>query len=94
MEFAGLNYLHSGSNQSIIHRDVKSSNILLSSNMEIAKVADFGLSKLIYGEDDITHVTTTVKGTAGYLDPECVLNHMYYNVQFIVMCDIDYKSIL
>ncbi|KAH9536299.1 hypothetical protein CY35_17G100100 [Sphagnum magellanicum] len=62
----GLEYLHSGNNQSIIHRDVKSSNILLSSNMEIAKIADFGLSRLIYGEDDITHVTTNVKGTAGY----------------------------
>ncbi len=77
LEFAGLKYLHSGSNQSIIHRDVKSSNILLSSNMEIAKVADFGLSKLIYGKDDITHVTTNVKGTAGYFDPECVFNHIH-----------------
>jgi serine/threonine protein kinase len=91
LEFAGLEYLHSGSNQSIIHRDVKSNNILLSSNMEIAKVADFGLSRLIYGKDDITHVTTNVKGTAGYLDPECVFNHIHYMVQFIVMCDIDYK---
>ncbi|CAK9863549.1 unnamed protein product [Sphagnum jensenii] len=62
----GLEYLHSGSNHSIIHRDVKSRNILLSNNMEIAKVGDFGLSRLIYGEDDITHVTTNVKGTAGY----------------------------
>ncbi len=77
LELAGLEYLHSRNNQSIIHRDVKSSNILLSSNMEIAKIADFGLSKLIYGEDDISHVTTNVKGTAGYLDPECVFNHIY-----------------
>jgi serine/threonine protein kinase len=91
LEFAGLEYLHSGSNQSIIHRDVKSNNILLSNNMEIAKVADFGLSRLIYGNDDITHVTTDVKGTIGYLDPECVFNHIHYMVQFIVMCDIDYK---
>ncbi len=91
LEYAGLEYLHSGSNQSIIHRDVKSSNILLSSNMEIAKVADFGLSRLIYGKDNITHVTTNVKGTAGYLDPECVLNLIHCMVQFIVMCDIDYK---
>jgi len=73
----GLEYLHSGSNQSIIHRDVKSNNILLSSNMEIAKVADFGLSKLIYGENDITHVTTNVKGTIGYLDPE------YFTTQYL-----------
>ncbi|CAL5074690.1 unnamed protein product [Urochloa decumbens] len=67
----GLDYLHNGCSPPIIHRDVKSSNILLDRNLQ-AKIADLGLSKR-YLSDTQTHISATAAGTAGYMDPEYYL---------------------
>ncbi|XP_074561941.1 putative LRR receptor-like serine/threonine-protein kinase At1g05700 [Curcuma longa] len=77
----GLEYLQKGCRPPLVHRDVKSGNILLSETLE-AKIADFGLSKAFLSETN-SHISTAVVGTPGYLDPE------YYNTyQLIEKSDV------
>lgn len=72
----GLTYLHLYAEKPIIHRDVKSSNILLTEGFR-AKVADFGFARTGPTEPGQSQIETDVRGTAGYVDPEYLrTNHL------------------
>ncbi|KAF6160900.1 hypothetical protein GIB67_025435 [Kingdonia uniflora] len=69
----GLNYLHNYTNPPYIHKDLKSSNILLTANFR-AKIANFGLARTLDNQQGNLHLTRHVVGTQGYMAPEYIEN--------------------
>ncbi|CAA7402413.1 unnamed protein product [Spirodela intermedia] len=66
----GLAYLHEESRLKVVHRDIKTTNVLLDKDLN-AKISDFGLAKL--DEEENTHISTRIAGTMGYIAPEYAL---------------------
>ncbi|KAI3694185.1 hypothetical protein L1987_77146 [Smallanthus sonchifolius] len=67
----GIEYFHDHTKERYVHRDIKTSNILLDNRLR-AKVADFGLAKFVGRTNDDDFIATRLVGTPGYLPPECV----------------------
>ncbi|XP_027929594.1 probable LRR receptor-like serine/threonine-protein kinase At1g06840 isoform X2 [Vigna unguiculata] len=89
----GVLYLHTEANPPIFHRDIKASNILLDSKFT-AKVADFGLSRLASEGSGTKYISTVVKGTPGYLDPEYVSTHMFTDKSDIYSLGVVFLELL
>ncbi|XP_065856591.1 probable L-type lectin-domain containing receptor kinase S.5 [Euphorbia lathyris] len=67
-----LDYLHNGCQDTVLHRDIKSSNIMLDSDFS-AKLGDFGLARTMKLSDQTHHSTKEIAGTPGYMAPESIL---------------------
>ncbi|GMN55872.1 hypothetical protein TIFTF001_024988 [Ficus carica] len=67
-----LDYLHNGCDKRVLHRDIKSSNIMLDSEFN-AKLGDFGLARMIQQSEKTHHSTKEIAGTPGYMSPESFL---------------------
>ncbi|KAJ6765365.1 LEUCINE-RICH REPEAT-CONTAINING PROTEIN-RELATED [Salix purpurea] len=93
----GILYLHTEAQPPVFHRDIKATNILLDSKLT-AKVADFGLSRLAPVLDDEgnlpNHVSTVVRGTPGYLDPEYFLTHKFTDKSDVYSLGIVFLELL
>ncbi|KAG5550794.1 hypothetical protein RHGRI_015678 [Rhododendron griersonianum] len=93
----GILYLHTEVHPPIFHRDIKASNILLDSKLT-AKVSDFGLSRLAPVMDDEgtepVNVSTIVKGTPGYLDPEYLLTRKFTDKSDVYSLGVVFLEIL
>jgi serine/threonine protein kinase len=74
----GLEYLHKSCSPPLIHRDVKTENILLTANLD-AKLSDFGLTRA-FSSETRTHITTGPMGTVGYLDPEYACSDIIFHI--------------